>query len=85
MDDDAAWFLGLHKATGFSLTIFYDAYDRGRFLEGFVTTVKLSAYCLVLSLALGALVAMLRFKVGMDWTLLGSAVLGAAWIYARWA
>lgn len=60
MDDVAAWFLALHKATGIKLTIFYDAYDRGRFVEGFVTTVKLSAYCLILSLALGALVAMLQ-------------------------
>ena len=60
MDDVAAWFLALYKATGIKLTIFYDSYDRGRFLQGFVTTVKLSAYCLVLSLALGALVAMLQ-------------------------
>ena len=55
MDDVAAWFLWLYKTTGIKLTIFYDAYDRARFVEGFVTTVKLSAYCLVLSLALGAL------------------------------
>jgi len=60
MDDVAAWFLALYKATGIKLTIFYDSYDRGRFLQGFVTTIKLSAYCLVLSLALGALVAMLQ-------------------------
>jgi polar amino acid transport system permease protein len=60
MDDVAAWFLALYKSTGIKLTIFYDAYDRGRFLEGFVTTVKLSLYCLVGSLALGALVAMLQ-------------------------
>jgi len=59
MDDVAAWFVWLHKATGIKLTIFYDSYDRGRFAEGFVTTLKLSAYCLVLSLALGALVGML--------------------------
>ena len=59
MDDVAAWFVWLHKATGIKLTIFYDAYDRGRFVEGFVTTVKLSAYCLVLSLALGAVAAWL--------------------------
>ena len=50
----------MYKATGIKLTIFYDSYDRGRFLQGFVTTVKLSAYCLVLSLVLGALVAMLQ-------------------------
>jgi polar amino acid transport system permease protein len=57
VDDVAAWFLWLHTTTGIKLTIFYDAYDRTRFVEGFVTTVKLSAYCLVLSLALGALAA----------------------------
>ncbi len=34
-----------------------------------------------LVLGIGALVAMLRFKIGMGWTLLGSAVLGAAWTY----
>jgi len=59
VDDVAAWFLWLYKTTGIKLTIFYDAYDRGRFVEGFVTTVKLSAFCLVLSLALGALAAWL--------------------------
>ena len=57
MDDVAAWFLWLYKATGIKLTIFYDGYDRGRFVEGFVTTIKLSAYCLVLSLVLGAVAA----------------------------
>ena len=57
MDDVAAWFLALYKATGIKLTIFYDGYDRARFFEGFVTTVKLSEYCLVLSLFLGALAA----------------------------
>src|SRR2546428_3842658 len=57
MDDVAAWFLALYRATGIKLTIFYDGYDRARFFEGLVTTVKLSAYCLVLSLFLGALAA----------------------------
>jgi chromate transporter len=33
-----------------------------------------------LALSVGALVAMLRFKVGMGWTLLVSALLGAAWV-----
>jgi polar amino acid transport system permease protein len=59
VDDVAAWFLWLHRTTGVKLTIFYDAYDRTRFVEGLVTTVKLSAYCLVLSLALGAVAAWL--------------------------
>ena len=44
MDDVAALFLALYKATGIKLTIFYDGYDHGRFLEGLLTTVKLSAY-----------------------------------------
>jgi polar amino acid transport system permease protein len=60
VEDIARWFQWLHQATGIKLTIFYDSYDRGRFLQGFVTTVKLSAYCFVLSLVLGALVAMLQ-------------------------
>jgi len=59
VDEVAAWFLWLHKTTGIKLTIFYDGYDRARFVEGFVTTVKLSAYCLVLSLALGGVAAWL--------------------------
>jgi polar amino acid transport system permease protein len=60
MDDVAAWFLWLYQTTGIKLTIFYDGYDRGRFVEGFLTTVRLSAYCLAASLVLGALVGMLQ-------------------------
>ena len=59
MDDVAAWFVWLHRTTGIKLTIFYDAYDRSRFVKGFATTLELSAYCLILSLALGALAAWL--------------------------
>jgi len=59
VDEVAAWFLWLHKATGIKLTIVYDAYDRARFVEGFITTVKLSSYCLVLSVLLGAVAAWL--------------------------
>ncbi len=59
MDDVAAWFLALYKATGVKLTIFYDGYDRARFVEGFFTTFRLSAVCLLLSLVLGALAAWL--------------------------
>ncbi|HEX8013056.1 MAG TPA: amino acid ABC transporter permease [Casimicrobiaceae bacterium] len=60
MDDIAAWFVWLHKTSGIKLTIFYDAYDRARFLQGFATTLKLSAYCLILSLVLGVGVAWLQ-------------------------
>jgi polar amino acid transport system permease protein len=59
MDSVAAWFRWLHQATGIKLTIFYDSYDRSRFIEGCGNTLKLSLYCLVLSLLLGALVAWL--------------------------
>jgi chromate transporter len=36
-----------------------------------------------LIIALAALVAMLRFKLGMGWTLLGAAVCGALWMLAQ--
>ena len=57
VDEVASWFLWLYQATGIKLTIFYDSYDRTRFLQGLGTTLKLSAYCLVASVALGALLA----------------------------
>ncbi|MDQ6619972.1 MAG: amino acid ABC transporter permease [Pseudomonadota bacterium] len=60
MDDVAAWFVWLHKTAGIKLTIFYDSYDRTRFIQGLGTTVKLSAACLALSVVLGAGVAWLR-------------------------
>src|SRR5450432_2794147 len=60
MDDLAAWFQWLHKTTGIRLTVFYDAYDRTRFVKGLFTTLELSTYCLVLSLGLGAVAAWLQ-------------------------
>ena len=59
VDDISAWFLWLYKTTGIKLTIFYDPYDRNRFITGFFTTLELSAYCLVLSVVLGAVAAWL--------------------------
>ena len=47
------WFRWLHEATGINLTIFYDAFDRGRFASGFWMTVKLSVTCIVLSVVIG--------------------------------
>ena len=40
---------------------------------------------MLLIIAAAALVAMLRFKAGLGWTLLGSALLGVAWQLARHA
>ena len=47
------WFRWLHDTTGINLTIFYDAFDRGRFVSGFWMTVKLSVICIVLSVVIG--------------------------------
>jgi polar amino acid transport system permease protein len=47
------WFRELHAATGIKLTIFYDAFDRGRFIDGFFTSVRLMALCIVASVAIG--------------------------------
>jgi polar amino acid transport system permease protein len=49
------WFRALHDTTGIKLTIFYDAFDRARFISGFLTSVRLMALCIVASLAIGVL------------------------------
>lgn len=54
------WFRWLHGATGINLTIFYDPFDRGRFASGFLTTVRLSAVCIVLSVLIGVVGAWLQ-------------------------
>ena len=38
MESFWAWFRWLHDATGINLTIFYDPFDRGRFVSGFWMT-----------------------------------------------
>jgi hypothetical protein len=38
------WFRELHAVTGIKLTIFYDAFDRARFINGFLTSVRLMAF-----------------------------------------
>lgn len=48
-----AWFSWLYDETGINLTIFYDAFDRGRMLEGLMTTIHLSVICLALSVVIG--------------------------------
>lgn len=47
------WFRWLYDTTGIKLTIFYDPFDRARFLNGFLTSVWLQAMCLVLSVVIG--------------------------------
>ena len=50
----------MHQATGINLSIFYDRFDRGRFASGFLMTVRLSAICILLSVAIGVVGAWLQ-------------------------
>jgi polar amino acid transport system permease protein len=54
------WWRWLYDTTGINLTIFYDAFDRARFVGGFFTTLKISASCIVLSVLIGILGAWLQ-------------------------
>jgi polar amino acid transport system permease protein len=47
------WFRELNAATGIKLTIFYDAFDRTRFINGFLTSVRLMVLCIVASVVIG--------------------------------
>ena len=40
------WFRELYQTTGINLPFIYDSYDRGRLIDGFLTTVELSLICL---------------------------------------
>src|ERR1700687_2465562 len=54
------WFRELHATTGIKLTIFYDAFDRARFIDGFLTSLRLMALCIVASVVIGVLGAWLQ-------------------------
>lgn len=56
----AAWFKHLYDTTGINLTIFYDAFDRARFVAGFWVTVELSVICIVASVVIGIVGAWLQ-------------------------
>ena len=45
----ADFFRWLNDAHGLNFSIFYDAYDRDRFLLGLWTTLYISVFCIVLS------------------------------------
>ncbi len=60
MDAVWDWFRWLHEATGIKLTIFYDGFDRQRFVWGFLTSIRLMAICLVASVAIGVVGAWLQ-------------------------
>jgi polar amino acid transport system permease protein len=54
------WFRRLHDTTGINLTIFYDAFDRARFFNGFLTSLRLMIVCLIVSVAIGVVGAWLQ-------------------------
>jgi polar amino acid transport system permease protein len=60
MEGIADFFRWLADARGINLSIFYDALDRSRFLEGLWTTIWLSLVCTLLSLAIGIVGAWLQ-------------------------
>src|SRR5258708_4872975 len=48
-----AWLPVLRETSSIQLTIFYDNFDRGRFFNGFLTSVRLMGVCLVASVVIG--------------------------------
>jgi polar amino acid transport system permease protein len=54
------WFRALNETTGINLTIFYDPFDRARFLNGFLTSLRLMAVCLAASVAIGVVGAWIQ-------------------------
>ena len=60
MDAIAEFFRWLADAHKINYSIFYDAFDRKRFLLGLQTTIYLSVVCIVLSLVLGVIGAWMQ-------------------------
>src|SRR6516165_9844145 len=60
MDAVWEWFRVLHATTGIKLTIFYDAFDRARFFNGLLTSLRLMTLCLVCRVVIGVIVAWLQ-------------------------
>lgn len=54
------WFRVLNDTSGIKLTIFYDSFDRARFLNGFLTSIRLMAICLVFSVVIGVIGAWIQ-------------------------
>ncbi len=54
------WFRVLNDTSDIKLTIFYDPFDRARFLNGFLTSIRLMAICLVFSVVIGVIGAWIQ-------------------------
>jgi polar amino acid transport system permease protein len=61
------WFRWLYDTTGVNLPFIYDSYDRGRMINGFFMTVKLSVVCLFFSVVIGMTGAWLQ-NSPLKWT-----------------
>ena len=53
MEEIEVFFHWLYQTYGLNISIGYDAYDRGQYLSGLWTTIKLSVLCIGLSLLIG--------------------------------
>lgn len=60
MQSVAEFFRWLADAHGINITIFYDPIDRARFLTGLFTTIWLSVVCIVLSILVGLIGALMQ-------------------------
>jgi len=60
MQSLAEFFRWLADAHGINITIFYDSVDRARFLTGLFTTIWLSVVCIVLSILIGLIGALVQ-------------------------
>jgi polar amino acid transport system permease protein len=56
----ADFFARLYETTGLNFTIFYESYDRQRFLDGLRMTIYLSVVSILLSLVIGAIGAWMQ-------------------------
>jgi len=54
------WFRVLYETTGIKFTIFYDAFDRARFFNSFLTSIRLMGICLVASVVIGVVGAWIQ-------------------------
>jgi len=54
------WFRWLYEEHGINLVIFYEAYERERFIEGFANTIYLAVICVGLSVVIGVVGAWLQ-------------------------
>ncbi len=54
------WFRWLYDEHGINLVIFYESYERERFVRGLINTIKLSVACLIFSVIIGVVGAWLQ-------------------------